>query len=499
MKTAASFAKGFLELEGELTPILVSLVHKVNSTTSSFAMLDRSGNKDVTKDMDRSKEFMSRIMGLDTTLSRDHIDTIVPAGQESVREAMLWLGNPVKKLHRMRTLISEIVEQLYIMSLNCPLAKVNNRETAQKGEDQGVTGTKDCTNSMGSMSSLAEVMAGRGSETQMPAGGETLFLMLERWHKLHIELLKEGHGFDITKIPDVHDNIRYDCLHNTHMGLKGLEELYDLAKNLADCIVPQEYGITVRDKLIIGSKMCSALLEKIKVDLIVARSNNEADMRFRLDVRHMEDLPINSLGRRVRTRLYFTSESHLHTLLNVLRFPIGGHPPAVTEEAQRMLGRTKELCYLTSFVIRVFENVEKEDSDPARFWVEILFSPGVANHTLLAGDHLHAEPLVPLQTNLTCAELEAILDAAIALAAKEHIGEMAAGSDAKLLKRYLGDQIKGPGSSNRKEVQDEKNILPPHGNNHRKKAFWTGLGAGVGISLAIPAAFAINWALRRHR
>lgn len=53
MKTAAAFAKGFLELEGDLTPILVSLVSKESSKNSSVMMLDPSGNKDITKDMDR--------------------------------------------------------------------------------------------------------------------------------------------------------------------------------------------------------------------------------------------------------------------------------------------------------------------------------------------------------------------------------------------------------------------------------------------------------------
>ena len=55
MNTAAAFAKGFLELEGELTPILVSLVSKEKDENQSGGemMLDHTGNKDIKKDMDR--------------------------------------------------------------------------------------------------------------------------------------------------------------------------------------------------------------------------------------------------------------------------------------------------------------------------------------------------------------------------------------------------------------------------------------------------------------
>ena len=46
-----------------------------------------------------------------------------------------------------------------------------------------------------------------------------------------------------------------------------MEELYELAGAFENSVVPQEYGIDRDDKRRIGSKMCHALLEKIKNDL----------------------------------------------------------------------------------------------------------------------------------------------------------------------------------------------------------------------------------------
>lgn len=56
MKTAAAFAKGLLELEGDLPPILVSLVHK---DKGSMHMLDPSGNKEVKAELEECKSKIS--------------------------------------------------------------------------------------------------------------------------------------------------------------------------------------------------------------------------------------------------------------------------------------------------------------------------------------------------------------------------------------------------------------------------------------------------------
>jgi inositol hexakisphosphate/diphosphoinositol-pentakisphosphate kinase len=208
--------------------------------------------------------------------------------------------------------------------------------------------------------------------------GETLLELTERWRFLYTRLYdEESDLFDLSRIPDVHDNVRFDMLHNPHLGLSAtLEELYELAKTMADCVVPQEYGTTLSEKTSIGSKMCGALLDKIKFDLTIAREDNKTDMRYMINMAYSADLPINTMGRRIRTRLYFTSESHLHTLLNVLRFGGAEGQRILSENGIRIINEAPELCYLTQVVIRLFEDTRRSMSDPKRFRVEILFSPG---------------------------------------------------------------------------------------------------------------------------
>ena len=53
-------------------------------------------------------------------------------------------------------------------------------------------------------------------------------------------------------MPDCYDNAKYDMLHNAHLGLVGLEQLYALARRLAGGVIPNEYGVDPRSKLVIG-------------------------------------------------------------------------------------------------------------------------------------------------------------------------------------------------------------------------------------------------------
>jgi inositol-hexakisphosphate/diphosphoinositol-pentakisphosphate 1-kinase len=218
-------------------------------------------------------------------------------------------------------------------------------------------------------------------------------------------------------------------LHNPHLGLtKTLQRLYEVSKAMADCVVPQEYGTTIAEKRSVGVKICHGLLEKVKYDLSVARTDNEVDMRYMINMEYAADLPINTMGRRIRTRLYFTSESHLHTVLNVFRFGIpcevnGQALPLLSDDGLNILNDNPELCYLTNVVLRVFEDSRSEMvNDPRRFSVEILFSPG-AHHTPLHMNELDRDhdasrfDTAPLQVisreGLTCEEVEEFFEKAI--------------------------------------------------------------------------------------
>lgn len=71
--------------------------------------------------------------------------------------------------------------------------------------------------------------------------------------------------FDISKVPDIYDTIKYDLLHNKDVfQCSNAEELYVCSKALADLVVPQEYGMTIDEKLSIARGMVTPLLRKIR-------------------------------------------------------------------------------------------------------------------------------------------------------------------------------------------------------------------------------------------
>ena len=87
--------------------------------------------------------------------------------------------------------------------------------------------------------------------------------------------------FNISKIPEIYDNIRYDLKRNHSIFTNidfNINELENLARLLAYFIVPNEYGLNDKQKLITAKEIVSPLMEKILVDLMFWKNKKYEDL-----------------------------------------------------------------------------------------------------------------------------------------------------------------------------------------------------------------------------
>ncbi|XP_030615560.1 inositol hexakisphosphate and diphosphoinositol-pentakisphosphate kinase 2 isoform X3 [Delphinapterus leucas] len=324
--TAAAFAKGLLALEGELTPILVQMVKSANMN----GLLD-SDSDSLSSCQQRVKARLHEILQKDRDFTAEDYEKLTPSGSISLIKSMHLIKNPVKTCDKVYFLIQSLTSQI-----------------RHRMEDP------------------------KSSDIQL-YHSETLELMLRRWSKLEKDFKTKNGRYDISKIPDIYDCIKYDVQHNGSLKLENTMELYRLSKALADIVIPQEYGITKAEKLDIAKGYCTPLVRKIRSDLQRTQDDDTVNKLH----------PVYSRGvlspeRHVRTRLYFTSESHVHSLLSILRY--GALCDESKDEqwkrAMDYLNVVNELNYMTQIVIMLYEDPNKDLSSEERFHVELHFSPG---------------------------------------------------------------------------------------------------------------------------
>ncbi|KAM0822672.1 hypothetical protein ACQ4PT_071354 [Festuca glaucescens] len=202
--SAAAFAKGLLDLEGQLTPILVSLVSKDSS------MLD--GLEDASIEMDEAKARLHEIIISNAKAKNTNESVELP-----------WMvdgaGLPAdasQLLPKMAKLTKQVTAQVKLLA---------------EGEDEKLALTSsfsryDQAKALGKTTiDVARIAAG------LPCGSESFLLMFARWKKHERDFYNERKDrFDITQIPDVYDSCKYDLVHNAHLNLEGLEELYKVAQ-----------------------------------------------------------------------------------------------------------------------------------------------------------------------------------------------------------------------------------------------------------------------------
>uniref|UniRef100_A0A8D3DTS4 Inositol hexakisphosphate and diphosphoinositol-pentakisphosphate kinase n=1 Tax=Scophthalmus maximus TaxID=52904 RepID=A0A8D3DTS4_SCOMX len=325
--TAAAFAKGLLALEGELTPILVQMVKSANMN----GLLD-SDSDSLTDCQQKVKARLHEIMQKDQDFTAEDYEKLAPTGSPSLVNSMKIIHNPVKTCDKVYTLIQSLTSQI-----------------RKRLEDP------------------------KSADLQL-YHSETLELMLQRWSKLERDFRTKNGRYDISKIPDIYDCIKYDSQHNASLGLEDTLELFRLSRALADIVIPQEYGINKPEKLDIAQAYCVPLMKKIQLDLQRTHEDESVNKLHPLYSRG-----VMSPGRHVRTRLYFTSESHVHSLLSVFRYGrlLNEEKDQQWKQAMDYLSAVTELNYMTQIVIMLYEDNNKDPSSEERFHVELHFSPGV--------------------------------------------------------------------------------------------------------------------------
>ncbi|KAL3244596.1 hypothetical protein MRX96_018660 [Rhipicephalus microplus] len=292
---------------------------------------------DSSKYQNMVKQRLHEAFQVDHDFTEEDFEKLNPTHARSIQNALQFIKNPVKACQHVYEIIQDLIK----------LIKCRKDE----------------------------------SKTHVPLyHGETWELMLRRWAKLEKDFKLKNGKFDISKIPDVYDCIKYDLQHNQHtLQFVHAEELYLYAKALADVVIPQEYGLTLQEKLTIGLGICTPLLKKIRADLHrnIDPAADETESVNRLNPQYSHG--VSSPGRHVRTRLYFTSESHIHSLLTVLRY--GGLLDETKDEqwrrAMEYVNAVTELNYMTQIVIMLYEDPTKDQHSEERFHVELHFSPGV--------------------------------------------------------------------------------------------------------------------------
>ncbi|XP_077418852.1 inositol hexakisphosphate and diphosphoinositol-pentakisphosphate kinase 2 isoform X2 [Vanacampus margaritifer] len=325
--TAAAFAKGLLALEGELTPILVQMVKSANMN----GLLD-SDSDSLSGCQHRVKARLHEILQKDRDFIDEDYDRLAPTCSASLVNSMKIVQNPVA-----------ICDQVYAL-IQSLTAQIRKRMEDPKSADLQLYHS------------------------------ETLELMLQRWSKLERDFRMKNGRYDISKIPDIYDCVKYDVIHNATLGLEDTLELFRLSRALADIVIPQEYGINKAEKLDIAYAYCLPLVRKIQLDLQRTHEDESVNKLHPLYSRG-----VMSPGRHVRTRLYFTSESHVHSLLSLFRY--GGLLDEEKDQqwnrAMDYLSAVSELNYMTQIVIMLYEDNNKDLSSEERFHVELHFSPGV--------------------------------------------------------------------------------------------------------------------------
>ncbi|KAJ7129709.1 histidine phosphatase superfamily-domain-containing protein [Mycena epipterygia] len=198
--------------------------------------------------------------------------------------------------------------------------------------------------------------------------GDEPWLFRERWEKLFEDFCDvEQKKFDPSRVSELYDTIKYCALHHRTFLFaifdehgrsdplqpprdRKLHELYGRAKALFDLVAPQEYGIDPEEKEEIGVLTSLPLLRNVVEDLEAARNNGGSSLT-----------------------LYFTKESHIHTLVNLVLqsgLPIANR-------------RIPELDYCSHITFELYERNHGRGKSDKEYSIKLSLSEGAHSSNVL--------------------------------------------------------------------------------------------------------------------
>ncbi|KIJ06411.1 hypothetical protein PAXINDRAFT_103381 [Paxillus involutus ATCC 200175] len=199
--------------------------------------------------------------------------------------------------------------------------------------------------------------------------GDNPWLFRERWEKLFEDFCDvEQKKFDPSRVSELYDTIKYCALHHRTFLFaifdeaagqgkepsttqdRKLHELYGRAKALFDLVAPQEYGIDPDEKEEIGVLTSLPLLRKVVENLEAARNHGGSSVTF-----------------------YFTKESHIHTLVNLIL--LSGLPIANR--------RIPELDYCSQITFELYERNFGRGNSDKEYSIKLSLSEGAHSSNVL--------------------------------------------------------------------------------------------------------------------
>ena len=256
------------------------------------------------------------------------------------------------------------------------------------------------------------------NEVNFDCNDENIILIYKRYVKLKNDFFNTKKNiFDISKIPDIYDNIKYDIIHNKDLMNESSYELFEEVCLLANFVMPFEYGITRDEKINLGLKIIKPLLKKMYSDLILDNSSSSSSLEniekedknwSGLDATKVDENEIKSPERYVKSRFYFTCASHMYALLNIIGYGYNSSLIHKNKKSLKKLKKIFDLDYCSHFIFRLFENFNVDLQNPKRFRLEIIMSPGSNNNPKEANnEHLiSVSPWILLNKNLNLEKLK---------------------------------------------------------------------------------------------